>query len=216
MPGPGLISQDELGKEGRSLSWFFRNFEEMRVALAASGPHLPPSCYSSGPSPKRLIVELSHQRKLYFVPQRPNGASVKWLFMVSNEHFLGVINLYAKVTLGPQMAAQTVLAWVGAGAGVKLGQAAVRLRPPTGPPETSVPLFLLLCDSHPSPTGGALCSPGPDGPLCSDLKADALSERQDALVFLRLEPPRLVKISTETEVSFGVRQAGVQNHSTGQ
>lgn len=79
------------------------------------------------------------------MPQRPNGASVKWLFTASNERFLGVINLYAKVTLGTRMAAQIVLAWVGGGV-LELEQAAVRLSPPTSTPETSILLFLLLYD----------------------------------------------------------------------
>lgn len=70
-------------------------------------------------------MELSHQRKLYFVPQRPNGASVKWLFTVSNKHFLGVINLYAKVTQGTRMAAQIALA-PGGGAGTGAGSCQVQ------------------------------------------------------------------------------------------
>lgn len=83
------------------------------------------------PLPERLIImELSHQRRLYFVPQRPNGASVKWLFVVSNKHFLGVINLYAKVTVGTGVAAQTVLVWGCGGRALELEQAAVRLSPP--------------------------------------------------------------------------------------
>lgn len=104
-------------------------------------------------------MELSHQRRLYFVPQRPNGASVKWLFAVSHKHFLGVINLYAKVTVGTGVAAQTVLAW-GAGCWSWSRQ----LSGPGLPPALRdfLALSLLLYGSVPSPTVGALCLPGPD------------------------------------------------------
>lgn len=93
------------------------------MALAASWATSSSLLWLPGSLPKRLIIEWSHQRKLYLVPQRPNGASVKWLFTASNERFLGVINLYAKVTLGTRMAAQIVLAWVGGGAGAGSCQA---------------------------------------------------------------------------------------------
>lgn len=141
--GPSLDSSEAL----RSWGW----------------PSLPPSqpslLWLVRSLPKRLTMGLSHQRKLYFVPQRPNGASEKQLFIVSNKHFLGVINLYAKVTLGIGVATQIVLAWGwGLGGVLELEQAAVRLRPPISPSGTSVPLFLLLCDSVPSPTVGAPCA----------------------------------------------------------
>lgn len=163
-PAPELTFQDGPGKEGRSLSRSFRNFEEVCVwggdlgCFQATSPSL---LWLLGSLPKQLIImESSHQRRLYFVPQRPNGASGKRLFAVSNKHFLGVINLYAKVTVGTGVVAQTVLAWRGQGSGA--GAGSCQAQPSHQPSRNVLSLFLLLYGSLPSPTVGALGLPSPD------------------------------------------------------
>lgn len=74
--------------------------------------------------------------------------------MVSNKHFLGVINLYAEVTLGLgwqlQFQGRCELAW-GWGLGQQLEQAADSLGPPRPAPEVgscALPSPLLLPSSH--------------------------------------------------------------------
>lgn len=76
-PALQLTSQDDPGKESKSLSRSFRNSEEVGVALAASRPPLPPSCGSSGP-PRRLITwnrPVQRDRTLYLRDQMDRESS---------------------------------------------------------------------------------------------------------------------------------------------